>query len=239
MRNMLSALKILVVNVPATAISPLYQSLREAARLLAVDANVFSTKRKRPAGTRHMQYTRDVLRGENVEVGAYTYGRPDVCGQLVHPEVRLRIGKFCSFARGVTIYLGMNHRTDLVSTYPFKAFPDDWPQSESLKVEDVGAVSKGNVVIGNDVWIGDGARILSGVSIGDGAVIGAGAVVTQDVEPYSIVAGNPARPIGKRFDEQTVRKLLEIRWWDWPVEKINRNLNVICSNNVSELFRVA
>ena len=94
------------------------------------------------------------------------------------------------------------------------------------------------MIIGNDVWIGDRATILSGVRIGDGAVIGAGSVVTKDVEPYSIVAGNPARPKRTRFDEETIKKLLEIKWWDWPVEKINDNVNVICSDNVSEMLRL-
>lgn len=88
------------------------------------------------------------------------------------------------------------------------------------------------MIIGNDVWIGYRATILSGVKIGDGAVVGAMAVVTKDVEPYCIVAGNPARTIGKRFDDDTIRKLLEIKWWDWPIEKINANLEVICSNRI-------
>jgi acetyltransferase-like isoleucine patch superfamily enzyme len=149
----------------------------------------------------------------------------------------LKIGKFCSIAARVTIALGGNHRSDLVTTYPFIAFVADWPEAECLSGEDVAAVSKGDVIIGNDVWIGYGVMILSGVTIGDGAVIGAGSVVTKDVEPYSIVAGNPARLIRKRFNDETIRKLLEIKWWDWPPEKIGKNLDVICGTDVAKLLQ--
>ena len=99
-----------------------------------------------------------------------------------------------------------------MSTYSFRHFINDWPQAECLKPDDVDPVTRGDVIISNDVWIGHGASILSGVQIGDGAVIGARAVITKDVEPYSIVAGNPARLIRKRFDDETIRKLQEIRW---------------------------
>jgi acetyltransferase-like isoleucine patch superfamily enzyme len=149
-----------------------------------------------------------------------------------------RYRKFCSIANGVTIELGGIHRSDLVTTYPFKAFPDSWRRAKDLKSEEVDAISKGDVIIGNDVWIGHEAVILSGARIGDGAVIGAGAVVTKDVEPYSIVAGNPARLIRKRFDDETIRKLLEIKWWDWPVEKINENLQIICSTDISRMLQL-
>jgi virginiamycin A acetyltransferase len=126
-----------------------------------------------------------------------------------------------------------------MTSYPFPAIPDEWGQAEHLKIEASITAKKPDVVIGNDVWIGYGATILSGVEIGDGAIIGAMAVVAKNVEPYSIVAGNPARLIRKRFDEETIRKLLEIRWWDWPAEKINKNLDVICSDNVSEMIRLS
>lgn len=188
--------------------------------------------------SRNIKYTKDVLKGENYEIGEYTYGIPTVFAGFLHPEVNLKIGKFCSIAQGVTIYLGGNHRTNLVTVYPFGAFPDDWPRAKQLKYEDVGPVSRGDVVIGNDVWIGHRASILSGVTIGDGAVIGAESVVASDVEPYSIVAGNPAHLIRKRFNEETIRKLIQIRWWDWPIEKIEANLNVLCSNNLSEMLRL-
>ena len=139
---------------------------------------------------------------------------------------------------GVTIELRGDHRINFVSTYPFRHFVDDWPQSECLKPDDVDPVTRGDVIIGNDLWIGHGASILSGVQIGDGAVIGARAVVTRDVEPYSIIAGNPARLIRKRFDNETIRRLQDIRWWDWPIEKINQNVDVICSPDVHRLLQL-
>lgn len=229
-------LKMLILRIPAMVVSPFCQSLKNIIQLFAVDFNLFSHQRERPPISRRVKYTRDVLKGDNYEIGQFTYGIPTVFAGFLHPEVKLKIGRFCSIAAGVTIYLGGNHRTNQVTTYPFIFFPDDWPQAKQLRVEDVGPVSRGNVVIGNDVWIGHRASILSGVTIGDGAVIGAESVVVNDVEPYSIVSGNPARLIRKRFDEETIRRLLEVKWWDWPIEKIGKNLNVICSNNVSNVF---
>ena len=209
--------------------------ISNAVNILSVDRNPFSARRKRLRAVRHIRYLRDVLKGEDFEIGEYTYGKPAVSH---HPGRKLKIGKFCSIAWGVSVELHGDHRTNFVSTYPFKVFVDDWPRARCLNSEVVGAVSRESVTIGNDVWIGFGATILSGVTIGDGAVIGAKAVVTTDVEPYSVVAGNPARLVRKRFDEETIRKLLEIKWWDWPVEKINENLDIICSDDVSRLLQL-
>lgn len=209
--------------------------INEVFHALLVEANPFSTKRRRNPIFRHIRYTRDVLKGEIFEIGEYTYGLPTV---IRHGERKLKIGKFCSIASGVTILLRGDHRMELVTTYPFIVFPDDWSQAGFLKVEDVCAVSRGDIVIGNDVWIGYGVTILSGVTIGDGAVIGARAVVTRDVEPYSIAVGNPARQVKKRFDDETIHRLLEIKWWDWPPKKINENLDVVCGNNVSRMFQI-
>lgn len=211
-------------------------SIRGVFTILRVELNPFSSKRERPVICRYISYTKDVLKGEFYEIGSYTYGVPQVFTSA--PGKKLKIGKFCSISSGVIIELGGIHRSDLVTTYPFKAFPDNWRGAKDLKSEEVDAISKGDVVIGNDVWIARGATILSGVRIGDGAVIGAGAVVTKDVEPYSIVAGNPARLIRKRFDDETIRKLLEIKWWDWPVEKINENLQIICSADISRMLQL-
>jgi acetyltransferase-like isoleucine patch superfamily enzyme len=193
MEDMLNMLKMLILRIPAMVVSPFYQSLKSTIELFAVDVNPFSHRRERPAISRRVKYTRDVLKGDNYEIGQFTYGIPTVFAGFLHPEVKLKIGRFCSIAAGVTIYLGGNHRTNQVTTYPFICFPDDWLQAKQLRVEDVGPVSRGNVVIGNDVWIGRRASFLSGVTIGDGAVIGAESVVVDDVQPYSVVASNPAR----------------------------------------------
>ena len=122
--------------------------------------------------------------------------------------------------------LGREHRKDWVTTYPFPAFPDVWPEAKDIPGVEI---SKGDVIIGNDVWICYGATILSGVKIGHGAVIGARAVVTKDVEPYAVVAGNPAREIKKRFTPKQIQKLLDIAWWDWPEEKIRENIKMLCN----------
>jgi acetyltransferase-like isoleucine patch superfamily enzyme len=193
----------------------------------------FSKRRMRPLPSRYLTHTKDLLKGPGFEIGEYTYGLPTV---FPGHNAKLVIGKFCSIAEGVLIDLGWSHRTDLVTTYPLWGFPDYWPRVRDLKTEDLGFIPESDVVIGNDVWIGRESLILSAVTIGDGAVIGARSVVTKDVEPYSIVAGNPARFIRKRFDDKTIEKLLKIRWWDWPVEKINKNLHSICSNNPEGLL---
>jgi len=181
-------------------------------------------------------FTRDILKGDDLDIGEYTYGIP----RVIKPTgMKLKIGKFCSIAGEVTILLGGNHSIDWVSTYPFSSFPQDWPgvhPPHYVRGEDPDLDRQFEVTIGNDVWIGWGAHIMPGVTIGDGAVIGARSVVTKDVEPYSIVAGNPARLKRKRFDEETIRKLLEIKWWDWPVEKIRENLGIMRSTHISKLF---
>ena len=208
---------------------------------ILVAVTPFSIKKRRPPISIHtkynIRYTRDVLKDERFDIGEYTYGKPWVIPHLREFR-KLKIGKFCSIADGIIIYLGGNHRMDLVSTYPFGAWPDEWPEIRSVKPENIAPLPTGDVVIGNDVWIGLRAIILPGVIIGDGAVIGAGAVVTRDVEPYSIVAGNPARQVKKRFDDETIRKLLEIKWWAWPPEKINENLDIICGNDITRMFQI-
>ena len=161
-----------------------------------------------------------------VSVGDYTYGTPLI--EAFDETDRLTIGKFCSFAPNVTILLGGEHRSDWISTYPFPALWEDKPIEGHRK-------SKGAVVIGNDVWIGQNALILSGVTIGDGAVIGAGCVVSKDVEPYAIVVGNPQRVIRKRFNDEEIAKLLELKWWDWPIERIKENVYTLCSPDLCSL----
>lgn len=132
---------------------------------------------------------------------------------------RLRIGSYCSIA-SCEIFLGGNHRSDWVSQYPLRTFG-------GLAGADEETTDKGDVRIGSDVWIGFGATILSGVSIGHGAVIGARAVVAHDVAPYDVVVGNPARVVRRRFDDETVCRLLEMAWWDWPSERIRSSAGLL------------
>ena len=141
-------------------------------------------------------------------------------------KTKLIIGKYCSIAEKVTFLLGGNHRVDWISTYPFSEFQVTWPNASGL----VGhPATRGDINVGNDVWIGHGATILSGIRIGDGAVIGAGSVVSKDVAPYSIVAGNPAKEIRARFSANEIEKLLQIKWWDWPEDLVRAKVASLCS----------
>lgn len=168
-------------------------------------------------------------RRPRIAVGRYSYGIPAVRWWGEHSG--LNIGKFCSIAKNVTIFLGGNHRVDWITTYPFSIQPR-WRRFTG-RVEH--PTSRGDVIIGNDVWLGSGCTILSGVSIGDGAVVAANATVTRDVPPYAIAAGNPARVVRFRFEEQQVARLLELRWWDWDEPAIIAKLDVLLSPNADAL----
>ena len=126
---------------------------------------------------------------------------------------------------------GANHLTKSISSYPFAIFGGDWSGAMDGKAYP----SKGNTVIGNDVWLGYRSTILPGVTIGDGAIIGMGSVVTKDVPPYSIVGGNPAKVIKLRFEPDEIETLLELSWWDWPLEKITENINYLTSRSLIDL----
>jgi acetyltransferase-like isoleucine patch superfamily enzyme len=148
-------------------------------------------------------------------------------------KTKLSIGKYCSFAARVSILLGGEHRLDMASTFPFADIPEPWPETE--KLPDMTG-SKGDISIGNDVWIGHGVTILSGITIGDGAVVGASALICQDIEPYSIVGGNPAKTIKMRFDDETISRLMKLAWWDWPEEKVHSNIHLICNPDIESLL---
>jgi acetyltransferase-like isoleucine patch superfamily enzyme len=180
-------------------------------------------KKRLFSSPKEILYTKDVL-GDRYKIGNHTYGKPRVISW--GEGTSLTIGKYCSIGTNVIIFLGSEHRVDWISTYPF---PFLWAGAKSISGH---PSTKGDVVIGNDVWIGFGTTILSGVTFGDGAAIGACSVVTRGVPPYAIVAGNPAQVIRYRFDEETIQKLLQIRWWTWPDEKVAENIHLICSDSI-------
>ena len=166
--------------------------------------------------------------------GKHTYGRPTISWE--NENAKLIVGNFCSIAGGVKVYLGGNHRTDWITTYPFGHIH----QHIFNKFDGSGHPStKGNVIIGNDVWIGDNVTIMSGVNIGDGVVIANNSHVVKDIEPYSLVGGNPAKLIKYRFTQQQIEKLLEIKWWYWDDEKINNITPLICSNDIDKFIKMA
>jgi len=168
-----------------------------------------------------------------ISFGEYSYSPPihvKSWGEGTHYSV----GKFCSIADKLTIFLGGDHRLDWISTYPFPAFAKIFPEAAGIKGY---VATKGNVIIGNDVWIGSHVTILSGVTIGDGAVIGTQSLVSKSVPAYAIVAGNPAKLIRYRFDSKTIEQLLKLKWWDWPIEKIRKNIHLLCSANIASLLQ--
>lgn len=153
------------------------------------------------------------------------------------PE-RLIIGKFCALAAEVRFLMaGANHPASGVSTFPFAIFGGAWREMTVDLVYDL--PSRGDTVVGNDVWIGYRATIMPGVQIGDGAIVAAGALVTKDVLPFAIVGGNPARLLRMRFDEADVARLLRVAWWDWPVAQITAHARVIMAGTPDELERIA
>ena len=198
-----------------------------------------------PRGDHESVYLKNVVRDPNIIVGDYTIyndfvGDPALFEKnnvLYHYPInhdKLIIGKFCSIACGAKfLFASSNHTLSSLSTYPFPILPDEW----GLKWENITQAwdNKGDIVIGNDVWIGYEAVILQGVHIGDGAIVGTRALVTKDVPPYAIVGGVPAHEIRKRYDSDTIESLEKLQWWNWPDEKIRECLPDLLSGNIEKL----
>lgn len=176
-------------------------------------------------------FSKDYPHTDNVFFGDFTYGNPDILQW--NEGTKLTIGKFCSIAGNVKIFLGGNHRADWISTYPFNSLPNIFPDLVNVKGH---PSSKGDVIIGNDVWLADSCVILSGVNIGDGAIVGANSVVSKNIEPYQVYAGNPAKLVRTRFEESDITKLVEMKWWDWEIEHIKSVGNILCNNNINALY---
>ena len=182
-------------------------------------------------------YVKPTLKNPNIVVGDFTYiADSEFESHVTHlypwNNDKLVIGKFCQIAAGVEFVMnGANHQMNAVSTFPFYTLAG-WDMKAPAPAD---MPLKGDTVIGNDVWIGQNATILPGVHIGDGAIIGASSVVGSDVEPYTIVAGNPAQFIRKRFDEELTNLMLEWRWWDKPIEEINSLIPVLTSSDLTEV----
>lgn len=197
------------------------------------------------ANDRETVYLKHVITNPNIIVGDFTmyndfvrdprdFEKNNVLYHFPINRDRLIMGKFCSIACGAKfLFTSANHTQKSLSTYPFPIFFDEW----DLDVEDITSAwdRKGDIIIGNDVWIGYEAVIMSGVTIGDGAIIGARSVVTKDIPPYTIVGGVPARQIRRRFSEETIAALLELKWWNWPKEKIARKIEAIKNGDMKAL----
>lgn len=184
-------------------------------------------------GNESVTYVKPAVKNPNIVVGDFTYfSDTDFEKHVTHlydfNGDKLIIGKFCQIAKGVEFVMnGANHQMNAASTYPFYIF-DGWNEEVPLLSD---LPIKGDTVVGNDVWIGQNATILAGVKIGDGAIVGCNSVVGSDVPPYTIVAGNPARPVRKRFDDELIELLLKFKWWDKSVGEINALIPILtCSN---------
>ncbi len=191
-------------------------------------------------------FIKNIIKNPNIIVGDFTYyddaetGGEDFEAHVVHlyPFLgdKLIIGKFVAIAKGVRFIMnGANHRMNGISTYPFNIFGNGWEEvTPTLKDLPL----KGDTIIGNDVWIGENVTFLPGVHVGDGAIIGANSVVAKDIPAYSIAVGNPSRVVKKRFDEETITFLCQLKWWDYPKEIITKYLKAIVSNNIEELKKL-
>jgi virginiamycin A acetyltransferase len=187
-------------------------------------------------------FIKNAVKNPNIQIGNYTY-YDDVDGaEQFEQHVthlydfigdKLIIGKFCAIAKGIEFVMnGANHRMNSVTTYPFNIMGGGWEKATSTLAD---LPLKGDTVVGNDVWIGQNVTVMPGVHIGDGAIVAANSVVTKDVPAYHIVGGNPVRIIKKRFDDDLISYLLNLKWWDWSAEKIFNNIETLCSADLSAI----
>ena len=183
------------------------------------------------------------------EIGKYTYGQRNI-NLIVHgpptgpypwSDSTVKIGSYCSIGKNIRMYINENHRYDWVSTFPFGLAKNTPFEPRCLYRDGRMSMGNGSIIIGNDVWIGEGATIMSGVTVGDGAIIAANSHVVKDVEPYSIVGGNPAKHIRYRFTQEQIKSLLEIKWWEMDDNVINKNIEYLMSGDIDkfiEKFRI-
>ena len=186
-------------------------------------------------------FLKNIIKNPNIIVGDYTYYddfedvhnfEKNVKYHFDFTGDQLIIGKFCMIASDVKFIMnGANHLSNAISTYPFAVFGNGWENAMEGKTYP----NKGNIEIGNDVWIGYNATIMAGVKIGDGAIIATNSTVVSDVEPYSIVGGNPAKKIKKRFSPEIIERLLKLQWWNWDIEKITKNVQNLTDLDLDKL----
>jgi len=189
-------------------------------------------------------FLKNIIRNPNIEVGDYTYYddfndvsnfEKNVKYHFDFTGDKLIIGKFCMIASDVKFIMnGANHLIDAISSYPFAVFGNGWEHAMDGKKYPV----KGNTIIGNDVWLGHNSTIMPAVQIGDGAIVATNATVVKNVDPYSIVGGNPAKEIRKRFTQDKIDFLLKLKWWDWPVEKITKHVQLLTSADTNALKNI-
>jgi virginiamycin A acetyltransferase len=190
---------------------------------------------------KNLCFLKNIITNPNIIVGDYTYYddfenvnnfEKNVKYHFDFIGDKLIIGKFCMIASDVQFIMnGANHLTKSISSFPFAIFGENWKNAMDGK----NYPTKGNTEIGNDVWIGFNSLIMPGVKIGDGAIIATNSTVTKNVEPYSIIGGNPAKEIKKRFSKEQIEKLLEIKWWNWEIEKITENVQNLTGENIESL----
>ncbi len=194
-------------------------------------------------GFEQVVFLKNVVKNPQIIVGDYTYYDDPVNSEDFERNVlyffpfmedKLIIGSFCAIARDVKFIMnGANHKLKSFSSYPFQIFGNGW---ERVMPRDEDLPYKGDTIVGNDVWIGYDSTIMPGVKIGNGAIIAAKSVVVKDVEPYTIVGGNPAKEIRRRFSSEIIEILQKAKWWDWPVERISKHLEALTSDDKEMLL---